>query len=52
MPKNKQPEKNIDNKKDLQKQTSSDNAVNKGYNEKNPLQPEGTFKPDSRTKGK
>ena len=33
---------------DLKKQTVVPNSVHKGYNEKNPTQPEGAFKPDSK----
>jgi len=33
---------------DLKKESSSTNAVKKGYNEKNPSQPQGAFKPDSK----
>ena len=32
---------------DLKKETTSDDSVKKGYNEKNPTQPQGAFKPDS-----
>lgn len=32
---------------DLKKQTTADNSVKKGYNEQNPTQPQGAFKPDS-----
>ncbi len=32
---------------DLKKQTVSNEPVHKGYNEKNPTQPQGAFKPDS-----
>ncbi len=32
---------------DLKKQTTTDESVKKGYNEKNPTQPQGAFKPDS-----
>ena len=39
-------------KSDLKKETVNDDSVKKGYNEKNPAQPQGSFKPDSRTKGK
>jgi hypothetical protein len=35
---------------DLKKQTTSDNDVKKGYNEKNPVQPQGAFKPDNSSK--
>jgi hypothetical protein len=35
---------------DLKKQTTANNAVKKGYNEKNPVQPQGAFKPDNATK--
>jgi hypothetical protein len=33
---------------DLKKSTTAKNPVQKGYNEKNPTQPEGAFKPDSK----
>ena len=33
---------------DLKKATTDKNPVHKGYNEKNPTQPEGAFKPDSK----
>ena len=33
---------------DLKKETIAKDAVHKGYNEKNPTQPEGAFKPDSK----
>ena len=33
---------------DLKKEASAKNPVQKGYNEKNPTQPEGAFKPDSK----
>ncbi len=32
---------------DLKEQTVKKDDVKKGYNEKNPTQPEGAFKPDS-----
>ena len=32
---------------DLKKETVNDDSVKKGYNEKNPTQPQGAFKPDS-----
>lgn len=32
---------------DLKEQTVKKDDVKKGYNEKNPAQPEGAFKPDS-----
>jgi hypothetical protein len=35
---------------DLKKQTTSNNEVKKGYNEKNPVQPHGAFKPDNASK--
>ena len=34
--------------KDLENQTVDSNEVKKGYNEKNEIQPEGSFKPDSK----
>lgn len=37
-------------KKDLEKQTTEDDSVKKGYNEKNPTQPQGAFKPDAASK--
>ena len=46
----KQPEKDPVNKTG-KKAASPDNTM-KGYNEKNPAQPQGSFKPDSRTKDK
>ena len=33
---------------DLKKEAASKDPVQKGYNEKNPAQPEGAFKPDSK----
>jgi len=33
---------------DLKKQTTAKEPVQKGYNEKNPTQPEGAFKADSK----
>jgi hypothetical protein len=35
---------------DLKNQTTSDKSVKKGYNEKNPTQPQGAFKPDNSSK--
>lgn len=35
---------------DLKNATQKDEAVKKGYNEKNPTQPQGAFKPDSSIK--
>ncbi|MEO6490876.1 MAG: hypothetical protein ABIO04_13115 [Ferruginibacter sp.] len=35
---------------DLKKQTVSDDDVKKGYNEKNPTQAQGAFKPDVASK--
>ena len=32
---------------DLKKQSTSIKVVKKGYNEKNPVQPQGAFKPDN-----
>jgi hypothetical protein len=32
---------------DLKDQSTNDQAVKKGYNEKNPAQPQGAFKPDA-----
>ena len=37
---------------DLKKQTTANDGVKKGYNEKNPTQPQGAFKPDNATKSK
>ncbi|HMJ45961.1 MAG TPA: hypothetical protein VK498_01440 [Ferruginibacter sp.] len=37
---------------ELKKKAVIPDPVMKGYNEKNPAQPQGSFKPDSRTKGK
>ena len=39
--------KKTENSNDLKKQTTSDKGVKKGYNEKNPTQPQGAFKPDN-----
>ena len=36
-----------ENPSDLKKETVVDKAVKKGYNEKNPSQPQGAFKPDN-----
>jgi hypothetical protein len=33
---------------DLKKETTAKDPLHKGYNEKNPTQPEGAFKPDSK----
>ncbi len=42
------PDKNSKEKvTELKKQTTEDDSVKKGYNEKNPTQPQGAFKPDS-----
>ncbi len=42
------PDKNSKEKiTDLKKQTTTDDSVKKGYNEKNPTQSQGAFKPDS-----
>jgi hypothetical protein len=35
---------------DLKKATTAKEPVQKGYNEKNPIQPQGAFKPDSAKK--
>lgn len=35
---------------DLKNATQKDDAVKKGYNEKNPTKPQGAFKPDSSSK--
>ncbi len=35
---------------DLKNATHQSDAVKKGYNEKNPTQPQGAFKPDSSSK--
>ena len=35
---------------DMKKETVKDNSVKKGYNEQNPTQPQGAFKPDSNKK--
>ena len=32
---------------DLKKQTTTADSVKKGYNENNPTQPQGAFKPDN-----
>ncbi len=37
---------------ELKKQTTADDGVKKGYNERNPTQPQGAFKPDNATKTK
>ena len=36
---------------DLKKESTSADAVKKGYNEKNPTQPQGAFKPDGKKEG-
>lgn len=42
------PDKNSPEKiSDLKNQTVAKDEVKKGYNEKNPTQPQGAFKPDS-----
>ncbi len=38
----------IEKVEDLKKESTKNDAVQKGYNEKNPTQPEGAFKPDSK----
>ena len=38
----------IEEVKDLENQTVDSNEVKKGYNEKNEVQPEGSFTPDSK----
>ncbi len=40
--------KNTEQVKDLKKQTVETAEVKKGYNETNPVQPQGSFKPDSK----
>jgi len=40
----------IESTDDLKKQTTATNGLKKGYNEKNPVQPQGAFKPDSDTR--
>ena len=40
----------VEHVNDLKKQTTSNVEVKKGYNEKNPVQPQGAFKPDSASK--
>ncbi|MEO6537956.1 MAG: hypothetical protein ABIT07_09565 [Ferruginibacter sp.] len=50
MPKNKTKENKTaapETVKDLKKQAGKKEEVKKGYNEKNPAQPEGAFKPNS-----
>lgn len=39
-----------ENVADLKKQSTGDKEVKKGYNEQNPVQPHGAFKPDVATK--
>ena len=51
---NKDNQKNVGDKKkethsDLKNEPVKKDPVHKGYNEKNPLQPEGAFTPDSKT---
>jgi len=41
--------KKEENVRDLKKESTDDQATHKGYNEKNPAQPEGSFTPDSKT---
>ncbi len=38
----------IEEVKDLKNQTVDNTEVKKGYNEKNEVQPEGSFEPDSK----
>ena len=45
----KQKEETPETTKDLKNQAVDKKEVKKGYNEKNPVQPEGSFKPDSTT---
>lgn len=33
---------------DLKKETTKEDPLHKGYNEKNPTQPQGAFKPDNK----
>ena len=46
--KGKSDKNSIEKVEDLKKEASAKNPVHKGYNEKNPTQPEGAFKPDSK----
>lgn len=43
-------EKKVETIKDLKKQTIRKDEVKKGYNEQNPVQPQGAFKPDALSK--
>ncbi|MEJ7625316.1 MAG: hypothetical protein WKF35_00515 [Ferruginibacter sp.] len=45
---NKHSEKKEENVRDLKKESTDDQATHKGYNEKNPAQPQGSFTPDSK----
>lgn len=36
-----------ENMADLKKESVADKSVKKGYNEENPTQPQGAFKPDN-----
>ena len=45
----KKPNTDTDTKQDLKKQAQEDEGLKKGYNEKNPEQPQGAFKPDAAT---
>lgn len=40
--------KNTEDIKDLKQQTQDSSQVKKGYNEKNEVQPHGSFKPDGK----
>ena len=55
MKKDKKKEKPVEKKEtpeNLKKETTDPDATHKGYNEKNPLQPEGAFITDSKTEKK
>ncbi len=47
--KNSEPVNKKETTADLKKEAVKDDPVHKGYNEKNPVQPEGAFKPDSKS---
>lgn len=44
------PAKKQETATDLKAETQKDQGTKKGYNEKNPTQPEGAFKPDAASK--
>ncbi len=47
----KEKEKDAPSKEDIKKEPVKDDPLHKGYNENNPAQPEGAFRPDSKSDG-